>query len=255
MEEVVMEVPVKSGGLDITLSVANLVVPEPYPVESERFGCTIGDFLGTVDEEGRYVPPPANSMVFDGSSIKHIGSSAMRQLFYGNKVLKEANLENVESVDTQGLYNTFSYTDLTKLNLKGLKVVQGSGLDYMCQQCSSLVELDMSGLESIKGQMSQTFVGCGLVSLSFDSLKEITVSNGFSRTFNSCTRLKKLYFPSLVSVHNGAFGNSSSYYMLRYCTQRDLEIHFRADMQETIEAMTGYDAKWGGTNATIYFDL
>ena len=33
------------------------------------------------------------------------------------------------------------------------------------------------------------------------------------------------------------------------------EIHFRSDMRSTVEALPGYDSKWGATSATVYFDL
>ncbi len=68
------------------------------------------------------------------------------------------------------------------------------------------------------------FSGCtGLQSISFPSLTTITKSNVFTDAFNGCTGLT--------------------------------EIHFKASIQSTIEAQTGYSSRWGASNATIYFDL
>ena len=61
-------------------------------------------------------------------------------------------------------------------------------------------------------------------------------------------------FSALTSIESDAFGNTSPTYIFSGCTSLT-EIHFRADMQATIEAMTGYANKWGASNATIYFDL
>jgi hypothetical protein len=72
---------------------------------------------------------------------------------------------------------------------------------------------------------------------------------GLQNTFYRCTKLTTMSFPSLTSVQSSSFNST-----FNDCTALT-EIHFRADMQATIEAMSGYSSKFGATNATIYFDL
>jgi hypothetical protein len=57
-------------------------------------------------------------------------------------------------------------------------------------------------------------------------------------------------FPKLTSIGD----TYALYYPFLNCT-KITEIHFRADMQATIEAQLSYSDKFGATNATIYFDL
>ena len=61
-------------------------------------------------------------------------------------------------------------------------------------------------------------------------------------------------FPSLTNVAADAFGIDNNTYAFLGCIKLT-EIHFKANMQEKISAITGYADKWGATNATIYFDL
>ena len=114
-----------------------------------------------------------------------------------------------------------SFPDLTTVDASGL---------YDCfNSCPSLTTVDLSAL---------TTVG----------------SDCLNYCFYSCTSLTSVSFPSLTSVQTDSFGSASYNYCFNNCTALT-EIHFRADMQATIEAMTGYADKWGATNATIYFDL
>ena len=90
----------------------------------------------------------------------------------------------------------------------------------------NLTTVNMPSLTGIYSDyvFQNAFSGCtGLQSISFPSLTTITKSNVFVDAFNGCTGLT--------------------------------EIHFKASIQSTIEAQTGYSSKWGATNATIYFDL
>jgi hypothetical protein len=56
-------------------------------------------------------------------------------------------------------------------------------------------------------------------------------------------------FPKLQEIDSSALNK-----MFSSCNNL-AEIHFRADMQTTVEALNGYSSKFGATNATIYFDL
>lgn len=72
--------------------------------------------------------------------------------------------------------------------------------------------------------------------------------------FYNCKKLTTISFPALTDVQTNIFGAASYNAAFSGCSEL-VEIHFRADMQATIEAMSQYANKWGATNATIYFDL
>ena len=93
-------------------------------------------------------------------------------------------------------------------------------------------------------KMETTFYNCtSLVSV---SLPKATLfeSNG---AFYGCSSLPSISFPNVTRFNMA----TSTFYGCTALT----EIHFRADMQATVEALSGYSSKWGATNATIYFDL
>ena len=98
-----------------------------------------------------------------------------------------------------------------------------------------------------------TFNGTGLDGeLHFDSLTTMELCQGAFAN----TKITKLYFPSLTtfSVSN-PFGSNKYASMIQKCADL-VEMHFRADAQATVEALTGYGSKfWGPSTLTIYFDL
>ena len=83
--------------------------------------------------------------------------------------------------------------------------------------------------------------------ITFPKLTAVS-ANGFNTCFRA-TKITAIYFPALKNVDVSAFVTAFT-----SCTSLT-EIHFRADMQATIETLTGYNTKWNATNATIYFDL
>ena len=113
-----------------------------------------------------------------------------------------------------------------------------------------IVKLDWYGLYS-------TFRYCELPDeIRFTSLTEIADQNAFLQAFADIKAGgKRFYFPALTTtVSSKVFGTSSSNLTWNRSTGVE-EIHFRADMQATIESQYGYSSKFGATNATIYFDL
>ena len=114
---------------------------------------------------------------------------------------------------------TFSMPDLITLT-------EQASMRYACKESDSLISIDLSNLTTISGSgaCNQMLYDCSkLPSVSFPKLQEIANSDSLNNMFQKCTALT--------------------------------EIHFRADMQATVEALTGYSSKFGATNATIYFDL
>ena len=285
-------------------------------VTSSKYGATMDNFLGDVDENGTYIAPsnPAN-IVFSGAT--NIGEYALYRAFN-----YETPVESVTFPDVENLTNGYSLNEcfyfsiyLKSLSFPKLKEITGKGIMsnacyyaqrletisfpllekiytgmyggysfnyafYNCSDlklasfpnlvtitdegvfneafynCTSLESADFSKLSYISsssGGFSKTFYGCSkLKSVNFDSLQSMYAD--MQGCFRNCTSLTKISFPSLNNLGSQRFGYSSSTYMFGGCTNLT-EIHFRADMQSTIENYSGYADKWGATNATIYFDL
>lgn len=132
----------------------------------------------------------------------------------------------------QASYRSFFYRfagcfGMTRLSFPDLVYVESQGLQRICSECTDLSMVD------------------------FDKLERID-SAGFTGAFNSCQSLGEIRFQALRYVADGAFGTSSLAFAK--CTALTA-IHFPAAIRSTIQSMTGYDKKFGASNATIYFDL
>lgn len=118
----------------------------------------------------------------------------------------------------------------------------------------NFVEFDFNNVETVKNN------GCyrvcdgagGLTTVKATKIKTLE-NSAFWGAFQG-TAITSISFPALVSISASAFGTGNTSYAFRNCSGL-LEIHFPAALQTDVEAMTGYSAKWGATNATIYFDL
>lgn len=174
---------------------------------------------------------------FSAPKLKTIGpynfSGQFQQIFSGDSKLINVDLTSLEKIE--GLYAcSYMFSNCSKLEtilLPSLKTIGhlssgGGECNAMFTSCSSLSTVDLSGLESILGKTTcqQMFAYCkALTTISFPSLTRIEGTTPMDNMFPGCTNL--------------------------------LEIHFRADMQTTVEALSEYSKKFGATNATIYFDL
>lgn len=250
-----------------------------------KYGATVDAFLGDVDANGVLQKP---SGLFDLSfnGVKSV-SYAMDSTFLGNSNLKSVSFPDMTEVKLyQAFRKTFSEcTNIIRADLPNLTTISSSsGCYYMFSKCTNLESFDLDNLTVISGyncvqnmfsdcpklkhaglpkvksvsylqSCDGMFSGCsGLLTADISSLESINAAGAWNRFFEKCTNLPILSFPSLKTVDKGAFGSSSSAYAFYGCTGL-IEIHFRADAQATIEAMSGYSEKWGATNATIYFDL
>lgn len=191
---------------------------------SSKYGMTIDNIFGDVDENGTYVMPQPFGAVFSG--IKTVNTKYAISLAYN---------KNIVSV---------SFPDLEVVN-------SGSALEYAFFECENIETISFPKLRSVSGENSfyYTFGYAKIKEVTFPALEEINTNYAFDRAFRY-SGLEKISFPALTNVSSNPFGTSS------FANVTNLkEIHFRADMQSVIEGLTGYSTKWGATNATIYFDL
>ena len=198
-----------------------------------KYGCSIDNLLGNVDENGKY-QFPTEPFTLDMSSVKSLPNEGLFNKFYNS---------SVSGALTIGLEGNLS----------------GSNAMQQCfQGCSGLTSVDLSSLTTVSGSnaMADFFRGCtGLTSVDLSSLTTLSSSNAMADFFRGCTGLTTISFPALTSIVDKAIGSASYNYIFGGCTALT-EIHFRADMQTTIEALSGYGAKWGAPETcTIFFDL
>lgn len=193
-----------------------------------KFGASVDTWIGDVDENGVLSAPTAET-VLDFTGVKEIASSCMQYMFYERVNITSVILGSLQNVKSYGMYNAFYGTSITSVDLSLLQNVESYGLYYAFGDCEDIAIVVVCSLQKIG-------------------------SSGLKGAFIGCKKIKIISYPSLTSVQSDSFGSSSTNNAYRNCTALT-EIHFRADMQATIEAMSQYANKWGATNATIYFDL
>ena len=126
------------------------------------------------------------------------------------------------------------------------------GLYQAFYGCTGITgSIDFPKLTSVGNRgLVDAFYGCtGITSVSFPNLTSIG-DVGLYFAFAGCIGIKgSIDFPNLTSI-----GDSGLDYAFSGCIGIS-ELHFRADTQSVIEALSGYGNKFGATNSNIYFDL
>lgn len=184
------------------------------------------------------------------------GNYSCYYMFSECKFLKNIDLNNLINITGSNACSHMFYdcSALETVILNKLKTVNGGSVcDYLFANCTNLQFVDLSSLESIisNGACNSMFRGCKkLLSINLNNLTTIDGGTVCAYMFNS-TGITILSFPKLTTFINTYALNN----MFSGATKLT-EVHFRADMQATIEALTGYSSKFGApSTCTIYFDL
>jgi hypothetical protein len=141
--------------------------------------------------------------------------------------------------------------NLTTANLPSLTTVDGgAAANSLFGACPNLKTINMPNLRTIKGDYAgfYMFESTGLETYTFESLEEVTGEDCLMGLFYLCQEIQSVYFPQLTTISPTAFNQA-------FYESSISEIHFRTDMQETVENLSGYDMKFGASNAEIIFDL
>lgn len=242
-----------------------------------KYGVSIDNLLGNVDAEGVMIIP-RTPFEIKAVGVKVIGPHAMQYKFYSLSNITSADFSSVETIEEYGLYQAMYNSSVANVDFSNLKVVDNRGLysafsaasvktanfgnlqtifEYGCYEMlktSRITTIDLHNLVSVGNNgLYNAFHNTGLESIDLSALATLGSNALYGAFYN--TKLKSISFPLLTSIQSNSFGTStSSSQTFRSCTELT-EIHFRADMQATIEALSGYASKFGATNATIYFDL
>ena len=285
---------VENGSYDVTqYATAEVNVPTGGGTTT-KYGVSIDNLLGDVDANGNYTAR-TELFTVDMTQVKqvigfgyadlpnggvgHCYNTFSHKFHHCGNLVGTIDLSNLEetstsnnisfeyafaitSVDTVYLpknpthvvleYSFSSSSQITDVYIQNTDLNSALKLRYTFQSCKALKNIH--GLDKVVSMaLYNTFSGTALEGeLHFDSLTTMGASNdAFANT-----KITKLYFPSLTTFSvSSPFGSSKYNSMIQDCTDL-VEMHFRADAQATVEALTGYSSKfWGPSTLTIYFDL
>lgn len=171
----------------------------------------------------------------DLRSLQHVGNGGLYKAFSGCTALKSIYIPNFAG--------TISYTSRPNPTLAGL-MIQNSGVEIVdlryYQECG-----DYGALDNMFNKADY------LKKVNLNSLSKIG-TEGARATFNLAQDggvLQDIYFPMLTTFGTNCF------YTNAFGHRSGLTIHFRKDVQATVEALPSYDILWGAVNSTVLFDL
>lgn len=224
-------------------------------IKDTKYGVTIDNLFGNIDEGGTY-RQGTEPFVFSLPGAKEIPSASFYGRFYYNKGLTAAYFPDLETISggSACYYMFLGCSNLTTVSVPKLKSVIGGAALLSALSNIAVTEIDLPELEEVNANSALQYMCAGNSKMTRFSVPKLRVLNGTGickYMLQYCYALTRLDFPSLTTISS----LDSFEYMLR--DDRNLtEVHFRADMQATIEAMNQYSSKFGaGANCTFYFDL
>lgn len=224
-------------------------------VEKTKFGASVDTFIGDVVDGVLQAPTAQTELNFAG--VTEIGKDALKSRFQGLNIAK-IDAGSVQTIGVSGLLDAFRNSSVGSIVFSSVRTIGASGMEYALYSEAKLnyfTTADFRLLQTVgRNGMNHTFYQhYQLENINFSALHTIDAS-AFKSTFEGDTHLTSAYFPSLINAHKDGFGDMNVYAIFYSCSALT-EIHFRADAQAVIEAMTCYSNKFGASNATIYFDL
>ena len=160
------------------------------------------------------------------------------------------------AISQNQIFKQFCYqcSGLKTANFKNITGISGSNVFQRAFQESGVETIDFSELTSISGSSAFAYAfqsTASLESLTFPKLNSITGSSAFSYAFSG-SGIKSLYFPALNS---SSFGSNTNQFDRMIYNTNGCTIHFPSGLQSTISGLTGASSNFGGSNATIVYDL
>ena len=258
-----------------------------------KYGVSIDNLLGNVDENG-VLQELTTEFVFDGTGIKEITGAARSAFAYrfAYTKWKEVRFPNLVSIGDGGnvqqyCLGTFAHnadfqkthtvdmpnletingkfaaeemfftSKIDTINIPKLTTITGVAAAQNMFGYNAITQVSLPNLTTISGSSAaiSMFDKNSITSVDLSSLATVSGSGACRTMFRANTGLVRVDFPSLVSVEANCFGTISANAIFAGCAGL-LEIHFRADAQATIEALSAYGVKFGApSTCTIYFDL
>lgn len=242
-------------------------------VAKTKYGASVDNFLGDVDENGALQDLAPGNIVFNG--VKSVGASQLAYAFYGKenfysfpdlvqvgeRSFEECFRESYESTMIYGSLETISGANYafqlafaapaawgrnSTVKFLVLKRVSGTSVFNSAFNSWRNIQFDeiFPMLEEVSGStIFGNIIGPSNLDITCSSLKRITANSPlFAASY--MTDPSHLRFPYVVYA-SGKFAKPYS--------TRILTLHFAAANQSAIEACDGYADKFGASE--IYFDL
>ena len=178
-------------------------------IKAEKYGMTIDNVLGDVDENGILLAPQPFSFV--GTGIKGLDTIKFYEYF------ANSNIENFTMPDIVTVTKTsaFSYvcqyaSKLKSVSFPNLETVEADSCFSFAFSDSAVENVNFSKLISTKGNSSftYTFKNCpNLRNVTFENLESVSGSYAFNNTFSYSSNLETVSFPKLKTI-NGYFRNA-----------------------------------------------
>ena len=188
------------------------------------------------------------------------GYTALFDGLASNNYFPNITLFDIRTIESVSCGRSFAKifqnsTNLTSIDLSGLKVIDSTGggsdsaaFSYAFDGCTGLTgSINLSSLETITQSYacSYMFRNCtGLTSIDLSSLTTVSGNSACSYMFSGCTGLTVLNFPKLTTV------SAASVFSNMLANTSGVTVHFPSNLTTSITAST-----LGGTGTTVLYDL
>lgn len=277
---------IKNRGVDVSdddtfRSYADKIDNIGETVEKIKFGLSIDDILGTIDEEGTYQNNYSRKNILDLTGVKKINYYDFAYKFYNNDNISEIKANDLINIGGSAFSYAFYESSIQKASFESLEEIKGDYTFNNAFYLASIKSLNFPKLKKISGKSAManlTYSSKINIAKCFPVLEEINnekVFSGFCYMSGAASNGVKFIFPKLIKItgasnlYDSTFGspytnntkwefpNATDFtgYIWNISTTYSSEIHFSVKNRETIESCNGYENKWGASGATIYFDL
>lgn len=176
--------------------------------EASKYGMTIDNMLGDVDENG-VLQQPAEKFDLNFVGVEDLGQRALYYRFHASQQIRSVEFPDLKQISNTGpLDNAFGRSYIETIDFPVLENISGyEGMSYSCQASDALTKVNLSKLKTVSGYsgLNSAFVNAntpGLTDFALPSLETVSNSLGcnamlrgqhnLSDTFNSLPKLKTI---------------------------------------------------------------
>lgn len=224
-----------------------------------KYGMTLGNFLGDIDENGVLGIPQSGEFI--GTGIVEVGEYALFHRFgdHVNYEIRQVGLSSVtfpdlKKINTYGLgYFCTHSSDLETALFSELEEVGDNGLSRAFYNNANLKSVLLPKLKKLTGRSSLASIceDCKkLETVNLDNLEYLSDTCLYTAFKNS--KLTTLSFPSLKKEN---FEKDLNYFNYMLQNVNGCTVHFPLEIEDYIKDWTSVIAGFSGKNTTILFDL
>lgn len=172
----------------------------------EKYGATISNFLGDVDENGILQFPSLaepSDLVFTG--VKGILVSGLEEHFYNNNSIGSVSFPDLEILNqTNAMLKAFNASEsVSSASFPKLTTISGqSAFENTFASCTNLTTVSFPELTTVPGAygMRDGLYMSGLTSVSFPKLTTVSGMYGMENLCSGCSNLTTISFPTLTTL-------------------------------------------------------